>query len=1383
MNRSKFRVAAFLLLCIHSAIAQLQPRNLVKHWGTHAGLSQGVVNSIVQDDESLMWFATEDGLNRFDGYSFRIFRYDPDNKSSIADNFVQSVFKDPEGTLWVSSRKGLLEFDADHETFSLYSHDFKGRPHYTFNDVSFITQGSAGNLWIGWYGSGFASFDKKTRTFVPYTPETLPGLSNEKTVALMEDRFGLLWVATQEGALNVFRVSKGEVIGKLDHLTLGFQELSSNVQCLAEDRSGNVWIGTKRGLVVYKRHENKFFAFTDKKLAVSGANVFSLLADSNDNLWIGTQGRGLYQLDLRQSATRPLSDFIIVRIKSLSDFDISKRTIQSIYEDKDKNIWIGTFGEGVYLVSSRKENFIRIQKPVYENSAVSFISYYGICYDHEGNLWLGTDGNGIYKSDLYGNTLQHFSVEKNSGLRDNAILSAFCDSKGRLWFGSYSQGLFLYDRAMDSFINYRYQNAQQVKTGGNDVRVIFEDSKGNLWIGTNRGGLCLLNEQERSYANPPHFAGALRAGDIRSIAEDAQGNLWIGCYGDGVYSYAPATRKFQRHFNDPRTEEQLKNDIVFAVKADRNGNLWMGTGGGGICVFNPRKHTFKRYTEKDGLSNNTVYAVMTDHADNVWMSSNAGISKLDVSTGKFFNYGASDGLQEGQFHPGSALFNPVGGYMCMGGTQGLNVFFPDQVTDDLKQPQIMLTGLSLFNKPVHINDSADGSAVLTRVIHRTDNIILKHDQNVLTFEFVGLNYAYPEKNIYAYKLEGLDNDWNFVGNQRSATYRYLNPGSYVFKVKASNVENEWGDAFASVAVTIKPPFWMTPLAYFLYMLTTCAIAYVIIHFRAKQLKLRRRLKIAKRQRKHERHLVQQKLTFFTEISHEFKTPLTLMIGPLEEMMVKESAETAAGRKLRMVYRNAHKLLNLINKLLDYRKIENGKVILKVREDNIVSFVEEICATFRELANHKNIRFHFHADQPEIMLWFDREKIEMVLNNIISNSFKYIGKGNEIGVSVSRQVNDKFPQGRACIKIRDNGMGIPRKHLGNIFDWFYKGENYGAMSSGIGLSLARKLVHLHKGEVFVDSVEGNGSTFSIKIPLGHEHFRPEEIVASPATEHDTPAAFKAELLLHDEREDAHSKKGYKGILLIEDDDEIRGFLKEYFEKDYKIFEASNGSEALEVAAQHHPDLIISDVMMPEMDGIAFCRAIRSSVRTSHIPVILLTAKTGLSDHKEGIETGADAYITKPFSPEILRLTVHNLLQSRENVMRFYRNLFTADTQQPGAKNTNTLDENFLRTIYKKLIANLDKPEFNISELCDELSMSRSLVYKKVKMLTGLSPIEYIRSLRMQEAAKLLKTKQYKVFEVVYMVGFTDMKYFRRCFTKEFGYSPSDFIKQTEETSGQ
>jgi signal transduction histidine kinase/ligand-binding sensor domain-containing protein/DNA-binding response OmpR family regulator len=1196
------------------------------------------------------------------------------------------------------------------------------------------------------------------------------------TMCMLEDKFGLLWVGTQNGGLNVFQVIKGEVVSVIQNLTK--QPLpSDNIRCLAEDKFGNIWIGTSRGLVVYLRQENKFFSFSNSKFPVSSMSISSLLTDSNDNLWIGSQGAGLYQVDLRQFNTRTISDFVVSPIKNLKDFDISTRGIQSIYEDKDRNIWIGTYGDGIFLMSSVNENFVSIQKRIYSNEAVSYVSFYGMTYDHDGNLWFGTDGNGIYKSDVNGKTLQHFTAEnRSSGLTDNAILSALCDSKGRLWFGTYSQGLFRFDKASNAFVHYNYRESFK-KSGGNDVRVIFEDSNHNIWVGTNRGGLCIVNETERSYGNPTHFTTAFANGDVRSIAEDKNGNLWIGFYGDGLHRYSLTSQKSQQHLS-----QTLKSDIINSIKVDRTGNIWLGTGGAGLYQFNPQNNQVKLFTEKEGLANNTIYAVLIDNSDNVWVSNNAGISKLDITANKIVNYTVSDGLQEGQFNPGSALYNRLGGFMCFGGTLGMNLFYPEQVKPNQKKPEVLLSGFSLFNKPVNVNDSIDGESILKQVISKTDEIILNHDQNVITFDFVGLNYSFPENNLYSYKLEGLDEDWNYVGNQRTATYRYLNPGEYTFKVRAADAESVWTSDHASVRLVIRNPFWRTPLAYALYVLSIAAIGFLVYVFQRKQIHLRRRLKIEKNQRKYERQLVQQKLSFFTEISHEFKTPLTLMIGPLEEMLAKESGLTPTGRKLKLVYRNAHKLLNLINKLLDYRKIESGNIVLKVREANLVSFIEEIFISFKELASHKNIKFNFAPAEQEILTWFDKEKLEMVLNNLISNSFKYIGKGDEITITVSRQISEKYPKGRAVIKIRDNGIGIPKKHLGNIFDWFHRGETSGTMSSGIGLSLAKKLVHLHRGEIFVDSVEGSGATFSIKLPLGKNHFKPEELMPDAKGE-DLIEALQSSLTVRDGtlqsaiEDEVLNKKGFKSVLIVEDEEEIRQFLREYFEKSYRIFEAANGKEALEVASQVHPDIIISDIMMPEMDGIDFCKAIKNNIRTSHIPIILLTAKSSITHHKEGIGTGADAYITKPFSPEILELTVHNLLQSCENLMRFYRNLFTQENGN-ARKEGETIDEKFLHSIYKILKDNLDKPDFNVNELCDALNMSRSLVYKKIKTLTGLSPLEYVRSLRLQEAAKLLRTKQYKIFEVVYMVGFTDAKYFRKCFIKEFGFSPSDFIKQAE-----
>jgi ligand-binding sensor domain-containing protein/signal transduction histidine kinase/DNA-binding response OmpR family regulator len=1375
----RFALPVFLVFVFSwTARAQFQPKNLIKHYNLKDGLSQGVVNSVVQDDESLIWFGTEDGLNRFDGYSFKVFKHDPQKKNGLPDNFIQSLFKDSDGTLWISSRKGLLKFDPNVESFTLFNH--KNPKTNASNDVSFITEGSSKNLWLAWYGNGFASFDRKSKTFTPYDSSSSFNLSSNRTMSLLEDKLGILWVGTQDGGLNVFKVSNGNIVSKIDALSNTAHLPSLNVHAIVEDNANNIWIGTSKGLVVYLRRLNKFYTFNSPAFSVAEKSIFSLSVDKNENLWIGTQGSGLYQLDLRQMITRPVEDFIFSRIASLDDFDISKKTILSFYEDRNKNIWVGTFGDGIYMISNEKEKFIKIQQALYRESTVSLVSYYGMCYDHDGNLWLGTDGNGLYKKGLFGSDIKRFTADgKRGSIGDNAVISALCDSKGRLWFGTYSQGIYCYERNSDSFVHFKFKGDPK-KMGGNDVRVIFEDAKKNIWVGTNRGGLCLIDHQTQTYSNRKNFKGILSNGDIRSMIEDKEGNLWLGFYGDGLYRYNDGKNEITPFFHERDPRGQLQNDIVFSLNTDRQGKLWIGTGGGGLYYYDVEKDSLRSFTEKNGLSNNTVYSILIDNKGNCWISTNAGVSKFDVAEEKFTRYEVLDGLQEGQFNPGSGLYNYVAGYMCFGGTQGANIFYPDQTNDQMTKPKVMISGLQIFNKPISINDSIDGEPVLRQVMNRTKKIVLSHDQSVITLEFVGLSYSYPEKNNYAYKLDGLDDDWNFVGHQRTATYRYLKPGGYTFKVKASNQENVWGDDYVSLVIVINPPLWKTPLAYTLYLVFSVVFGLLIFRFTRKQYSLRKRLKIEKAHRKSERRLAMEKLTFFTEVSHEFRTPLTLIMGPLEDMLSGEASDSPNGRKLRMVYRNANKLLTLINKLIDYRKIESGNVLLKIKEENVVSFIEEIYLTFKDLAAKKNIRFEFLPDQPVVKLWFDKEKMEMVLNNIISNAFKYIGSGNEIVITSSVQISDKYPQGRFVIKIRDNGIGIPKKHMGSIFEWFYKGNTSGLMNSGIGLSLARKIVHLHKGDIFVESIEEKGTLFSVKVPMGKDHFKPEEVIYSAE---EVTEETKAEIVeVVDNYDEEHgTRKGFNSILIVEDEEEIRAFLKDYFGDDYKIYETADGKEGLASALTFHPDLIISDIMMPGIDGMELCRQLKNNVRTSHIPIILLTAKTSLSDHKEGIGIGADAFITKPFSPEMLSLTVSNLLQSRDNLKRFYRNLFMNESGTE-VKEADSPDEKFLHSIYELVKSNLDKQDFNINELSDILNMSRSLVYKKVKMLTGLSPIEYVRSLRMQEAAKLLRSQQYKVFEVVYMVGFSDAKYFRTCFAKEFGVSPSDFMKNAQLQAG-
>ncbi|MBF9252853.1 response regulator [Pontibacter sp. 172403-2] len=1377
-------LAGFLFLL--TSFIPNQPENIIKKYGVKDGLSLGIVTSITQDNKGLMWFATEDGLNRFDGYAFKSFKYDPDHTYTLTGNFIQKVFKDSEGVLWVSSRHGLNRFDAKTERFTHYRHIPGDKSSIVGNDISDITESAAGNLWVASYNAGFSYYDRGKNMFIPYNQQTLPALSSNKVISLHQDGDGLLWVGTQDAGLNVFKVQDGIVSEKVLHLSQTSALPSPNIKCIYEDHFDNIWIGTTRGLVLYQRQKGRYFVFDAKKYALGSNIILSVLEDSKEMLWIGVQDGGVYKLDIRQLDVQALSEFSFAEVKGKDGTRLTQRSVQALYEDKDHNMWVGTYGDGINMISNEKEKFIKMHLRSGQTAvaAEGDIRYYGICTDSEGNLWLGTDGSGIYKCSADGEVLKHYTARKGGGgLTDDAILCALQDAEHNLWFGSYAQGLFLYNKETDSFVNFKHARADASSLGGNDVRVIFEDAKHNIWIGTNGGGLSLFNQNTGSFKNFNTANSSITSNDIRAIAEDKGGRLWIGTYGGGLYSFSRATQTFTKHYYKPQDKGYLPSDVIFSLYMDENQKLWIGTEEDGLIVYDTLRKKTTRYSEKNGLANNTVYAILPDLLGNVWMSTNKGLSRLEVKTQKFYNYSAADGLQGGQFNPGSALYRKSKGYMGFGGTEGLNLFYPSQVKERLNTPEVVITGLQLFNKSVKLNGLTDGLLPYEQMVGESKKIILKPDQPVFIIEFGALDYANTEKNRYAYKLDGLDKDWNYVGGQRTATYRYLEPGDYTFMVKASNHNDAWGTKYTSVQIKVLPPVWRTPLAYFLYLLLSAGLAYAVYHFSTKQKKLRRKLMLAKAQSRKERRLARERLRFFTEVSHEFRTPLTLMLGPLEEMLSKENQTTPAGRKLQLVYRNAHKLLSLINKLLDYRRAEAGSMALKVKEDNMVAFVEEVYTSFKELAQRKQIEYSLSTPDIPVFAWFDREKLEMVLNNLLSNSFKYIGKGSVIAVTIrTEEMPVEEGQGSfAIVEVKDNGIGVPAGQLKHVFDWFYQGNPVAPMSSGLGLALSKKLVQLHKGQVFVKSIEGEGAVFGFKIPLGKEHFDSDTVFTS---ETPLPAALPGHLLhvLPAAGEDMptesiNHRKGLKKILIVEDEEEIRKFLKDYLEDSFYLIEAINGKEGIEQARTQHPDIIISDVMMPVMDGVEMCRELKADIRTSHIPVVLLTAKTALSHHKEGLETGADAYLTKPFSPEILQLKLHNLLQSQEKLKRFYLNLFSINSLQP-AKQESTLDEKFLQRIYEILKENLDNPNFNVNELSAALNMSRSLVFKKIKVLTGAAPVAYLRSLKMQEAAKLLKSGKYKVFEVACLVGFHDDKYFRQCFSKEFGYSPSDYIKSVE-----
>jgi ligand-binding sensor domain-containing protein/signal transduction histidine kinase len=804
--KSLFCIVAMVLLC---SFVQKEPESKIVKYTTRNGLPLKVINSITQDKQGFMWFAAEDGIARFDGYTFKIFKNDPDDSFSLSHNYVFSIFTDREGIVWAASRKGVNRFDSRTERFIHYQHDPKNKNSLVGNDVSYISETPTGNLWVSSWAAGFTYIDKKKSRLIQYSQKNLPGLSSVRIVSVYEDDEGLLWVGSLDGGLDIFKTKDGIVSQRVESLPHDTISALRNVRCMRPDHFGNVWIGTIDGLVFFNRKQQTFQLLNTGNSALKGNVIRSLQEDSHGNLWIGVEDKGLHKISLNHLNDTSPVNFKVESVTGSDEYGVYKLTIHSIYEDRDKNIWLATNGEGAQMISGIKEKFMRIEVKLSEKSDRTYARFWGMCSDEEKNLWLGSDGNGLYKYSSNGTLLKHYDVDgKKGSLTDQAILCAFRDHTNTLWFGTYSQGLFRYNKKTDTFTNYKHDPDNPKSLGRNDVRVIFEDSKHNLWVGTNWGGLNLLDQSTGTFTKYTIANSTISSGDIRAIIEDKQGGLWLGSSKGGVNYFDPEKKTFTQYFNDPESKNDLSGNMIYALHFDKRGRMWIGTEGAGLLIYDSAQHRLHQIGEKDGLFSSTIFAIQQDATGNVWISSNTGITKWDKNEKKFYNYDASDGLQNGQFNSCSFLYDKPLGLMAFAGTEGVTLFHPEQIKSSSQHPDIRITKFELFNKPVEIN-TTDKDAVLKQSISQTDAITLRYDQSVFTFEFAALNYTLPEKNQYAYKMENFDKNWNYVGSSRTATYTNLDPGDYIFRVKASNTDGVWNEQSASITIHIIPPWWRT----------------------------------------------------------------------------------------------------------------------------------------------------------------------------------------------------------------------------------------------------------------------------------------------------------------------------------------------------------------------------------------------------------------------------------------------------------------------------------------------------------------------------------------------------------------------------------------------
>jgi signal transduction histidine kinase/ligand-binding sensor domain-containing protein/DNA-binding response OmpR family regulator len=1365
MNRRAIFFILIVILSVTARVAAQPPAYQFRHLNVNDGLSDNQVSCFFKDKKGFLWIGTSSGLNRFDGYSIKTYLNDSDDPFSISHNSIINLFALPDSRLAVITSKGLNIYDQETERFSTDLSGLYERYNIPSGAILDIRIDRDSNSWFIQPASGITKFDRTNNKSIHLTHSDAPESISSDSVSDFASTPDGSWVIHSNGMLEKIAPARDgyKVVFRSDHLRKANNGSNFGYK-LFGDHDGDLWIfcsDDAQGLYFFDHNEHRFRHFRKGSSAptINADLVSKVVQADNGLIWVGTDHGGINVIDKK--------DFSIQYIlnKPEEEKSISQNTTRTIYKDDDGIMWLGTFKKGV---SYYHENLIRF--PLYQHyplatTGLPFADVNRFAEDARGNLWIGTNGGGLIYYDRVNNSYRQFLHDPDDpkSISSNVIVSLFIDYKQQLWIGSYFGGLDLYDG--NTFTHFKHDPKNPGSISDQNVWEIFEDSKNRLWIGTMHGGLDLLDRNTNRFS---HFnidqVNSVKSNYIAAITEDSNGNLWMGT-DEGVDMLEQKTGRFFHYQSDATRPGSLSDNYVMDVCEDSKGRVWVATKNG-LNLFDNSSKTFRSFNSKNGLPSNTVIAILSTETEGIWVSTSNGISNVvatgneDSLTFRFRNYDESDGLQGKQFNE-NAAFKTSKGELIFGGANGFNVFYPQRLGINENPPNVVLTDFQLYNRTVQPGEEVDGNVLLSKSLSQTDEIILPPDQNVFSIAFVAINFFNPEKNRYRYMLKGSHAEWLQADSKsRKATFTNLNPGEYTFIVQASNNDGYWNKEGASVKITILPPFWKTRTAFLVYV---CFITAALLVTR-KLIQHRERGKFDREQERKEairmHELDMMKIKFFTNVSHEFRTPLTLILTPLDKMLA-QAKEPEQEQQYRLIQRNAKRLLNLVNQLLDFRKLEIQELKLNPSEGDIIRFIEETVFSFSDLSEKKDIKLSFETSLSSHETLFDQDKIEKILFNLLSNAFKFTPDHGAVTVSVNLEHNldDVILE----IRVRDTGIGIEPNKIDKIFDRFFQNELPKSLvnqGSGIGLSITKEFVKIHGGTIAVESEPGVGTCFIVRLPVIELPHHPEVETVS-----EMPAASNG----------ADGKPRLPVLLLVEDNEDFRFYLKDNLRSQYRIIEAKNGVEAWKMTLEAAPDIIVSDIMMPEMNGIDLCKKIRSDTRVSHTPVILLTAKSAEEQKLEGFESGANDYITKPFNFEILTSRIRNLVQQREKLHKKFAGQIGVKASE---LKITSLDEKFIQKAIACVEEHISEPEFSVEDLAHELGISRAHFYKKIMMLTGKSPLEFMRMIRLQQAAQLLKKSQLTVAEIAYKVGFNSPKNFARYFRHEYKVLPSVFASDSK-----
>jgi signal transduction histidine kinase/ligand-binding sensor domain-containing protein/DNA-binding response OmpR family regulator len=1353
------------------------------------GLSHNQVTCIFKDSEGFMWFGTSSGLNRYDGYTFKVFKHDVNNKNSINEDYINNIWEGPDKKLWITTPAGYSFYDPETEQFNndvlsvLYSLKLPGYP-----SVSKILHNGKGDFWFLYPDSGIYRYNelKKTTTHYYNHHSSSPSLYSSFVTDIVQDTTGNVWLAYDDGVIELFDVKRNVITYHTDIFKKAADNKGRNYS-LTIDSEGDLWVfnpNMDSGVYYYSRRTGRFRYITKEsaETPLTSNNITNIIQSDDGLMWISTDHGGINLLDKKREKITYLLN------REDDPKSLGQNTV-ALYKDNKGIMWARTLREGV---SYYHKNIIRF--PLYRHLAsdpasLKFEDVNKFVEDKNGNLWIGTNGGGlVYFDRKTGKFTQYkHDLGNPNSLTSDIIVSLCIDQDQQLWIGTYFGGLDHFDGR--KFIHYKHNGKVPTSIADDRVWNILEDSSNRLWIGTFAAGLQMFDRDKKIFSSPFKQTD-IRSPYISSLIEDTKGNLWVGGYlgVDKILKNGGGVIHYNKKKNDPNS---LINDDIHNITQDSRGLMWIATRDG-LSILNPETNRFISLTKKEGLPDNQVLNVLEDNRGTMWLSTSNGLGHITLTPGngtykfQFENFDETDGLQGREFTVNAALKTNKG-ELVFGGSHGFNIFDPLSIHPNMDEPKLIFTGFQLFNRSLAANEAVDGHVVLSKAISATQEITLKHSENVFTIEFAAINFFNPNKITHQYMMEGFDKGWITANNAtRKATYTNLDGGDYTFKVRAISQDGKWKPSYIKLKIKVLPPFWKSTIAYIIYLLLIAGTLFFIrrrgiqkirrqfiaekVKFIAEKEKQEAKLIIEQERQEVKRmqDLDQLKTKFLTNVSHEFRTPISLIMAPVEKMLTRADQEQKL--QLGMIGKNARRLLNMVNQLLDFRKMEVQELKLHSKQGDIVKFINETYLSFTDIAEEKGIDFVFDTTIDSLFTSFDHDKIERILFNLLSNAFKFTPSGRQ--VSVLLNIDKKTSDAPLEIKVIDTGIGIPLEKQGKIFERFFQHDIPESMinqGSGIGLAITHEFVKMHGGEITVESEPDHGSCFIIKLPF--VIYNGGEIDMPSADDIDNDSTNE---IIHNEsktivKQPRSNKK--PTVLLVEDNDDFRFYLKDNLKDVFFLIEASNGREGWQKALSQHPDIIISDISMPEMTGIELCKKLKKDKRTSHIPVVLLTALTGDEEQIKGLEIGANDYMTKPFNFEILLSKIKNILTLRDTYKRTYKKQMDVQLQETPLENE---DEKLLRCIVEYIESNIVNENLSVEELSRKMNMSRVSLYKKVLMLTDKSPVDFIRSIRLKKAVYLLETSQMTISQIGYEVGFNSPKYFTKAFKDEYNTTPSAYV---------